>query len=439
MNAKKMRILFISSRNVIAADLARILKQEGNQVKLFIDDKDRKLNLDNIVEKTSDWRKELAWVGKDGLIVFDDVGYGKIQDDLRKKGYSVFGGCELGDELEVNREHAQNIFRQYDLQVLETFDFSNIDKCIEFIEKSKKIWVVKQNDHKLNINHISQLNDNQDIIEVLRSCKNKYSDKIKTITIQEKAIGVEIGVGRYFNGRDWVGPIEINFEHKHFFNGGIGPMTTEMGTLAWYDGDEKNILFQKTIAKLKPYLQEINFKGDFELNFIINKKGIFPLEATTRLGSPIVYLQCEFNISPWGEFIKAIADGKKFDLKWKKGFGIVVLLAVPPFPYVSKLDKISPEGTRIYFKNVREKDYKHIYFEGVAKMNLKNKLQYYISDGEGYILYITGIGKTVENARKKVYNLINKIYIPKMMYRSDIGSKFITKDLKSLNQWGYKI
>ena len=54
-----MRVLFISSRNIIAADLARLIKQEGNEVKLYIDDKDRKLNLDNMVEKTSDWKKEL--------------------------------------------------------------------------------------------------------------------------------------------------------------------------------------------------------------------------------------------------------------------------------------------------------------------------------------------------------------------------------------------
>ncbi len=434
-----MRILFISSRNIIAADLARILKNEGNEVKLFVDDKDRKENLENLVEKTNDWKKELNWVGKQGLIVFDDVGYGKIQDDLRKKGFSVFGSSKLSDKLELDREQAQKIFEQHGLQILETIDFYDTDKCIKFIEKSKKNWVVKQNDHKLNINLVSQLEDNQDVLDVLRFCKGKYNKKIKKITIQEKAKGVEMGIGRYFNGTDWVGPIEVNLEHKHFLNGGIGPMTTEMGTLAWYDDNERNILFQKTLSKLKPYLQKINFRGDFEINFIINQKGIFPLEATTRLGSPIIYLQCELHNSPWGDFLKAVADGKQYNLKWKKGFGVVVLLAAPPFPYISKMDEISPEGTKIYFKNVTEEEFKHIYFEGVAKNGTGAMSQCYISDGEGYVIYVTGIGKTVEIARKKVYNLIEKIYFPKMMYRSDIGLKFVESDSKNLEKWGYKI
>lgn len=432
-----MRILFISSRNIIAADLARKLKREGNEVKLFIDDKNRKLNLENIVEKTDDWKRELDWVGKDGIIVFDDVGYGKIQDKLRKKGFLVFGGNELGDKLEFDREHAQRIFKKYGLQTLETISFSSIGGCIRFVKKSNKNWVVKQNDHKLSINYISQTDDNQDVIDILEFCKEKHSNRIKTITIQEKVEGVEVGIGRYFNGKEWVGPIEINFEHKHLFNGGIGPLTTEMGTLAWYDDDEKNILFRKTIAKLEPYLQKIDFRGDFEVNFIINKKGIFPLEATPRLGSPIVYLQEEIHLSPWGEFLKAIAGGKPFSLRWKKGFGVVVLIAVPPFPYVSKLDRISPKGTGIYFKGIKRKDFEHIHFEGVALRNLKNRSRFFISDGEGYVSYITGVDRTVENARKKVYNIINKVYIPRMFYRNDIGLKFIQQDYDFLKKLGY--
>jgi len=432
-----MRILFITSRNIIAGDLARVLKQEGNEVKLFIDDKDRKLNFENIVEKTNNWKKELNWVRKDGLIVFDDSGYGKIQDKLRKKGYSVFGGNEHSDNLEFDREYAQKIFQKYGLQILETINFGSIDKCFEFVKKSKKSWVIKQNDHKLNINYVSQLDDNQDVLDMLEFCKEKHNRKIKSIVIQEKVKGVEVGVGRYFNGKDWVGPIEINFEHKHLFNGGIGPMTTEMGTLAWYDDDEKNTLFQKTISKLKPYLEEINFRGDFEVNFIINEDGIFPLEATPRLGSPIIYLQDEIHQSPWGEFMKAIADSQSFDLKWKRGYGIVVLLAVPPFPYVSNLDEISPKGMGIYFKDIENNELSHVYFEGVAKRNLEKRSQFYVSDGEGYIAYVTGIDETVESARKKVYNIVNKIYAPKIFYRDDIGLKFIHNDFNLLKQWGY--
>lgn len=50
--------------------------------------------------------------------------------------------------------------------------------------------------------------------------------------LQEKVEGEEVVVARYFNGRDWVGPIEVSIEHKRMFPGGMGPNTFEMGSLA---------------------------------------------------------------------------------------------------------------------------------------------------------------------------------------------------------------
>ena len=85
-----VRVLFVSN-DLIGGNIAYLLKKEGHDVRLFIDDQKRRENFENLVEKTEDWMRELPWVGKDGLIVFDDVGYGKIQDDLRKDGYTVFG------------------------------------------------------------------------------------------------------------------------------------------------------------------------------------------------------------------------------------------------------------------------------------------------------------------------------------------------------------
>jgi phosphoribosylamine-glycine ligase len=60
-----------------------------------------------------------------------------------------------------------------------------------------------------------------------------------------------------------------------------------------------------------------------------------------------------------------------------------------------------------------------------------------LSDDAGYVLYVTNIGRTVEESRTKTYSIIIKIIIPKMMYRNDIGVKFIKEDYKKLKDWGY--
>lgn len=429
-----MKILFVSSSDIIAGHLSCLLKEEGHDVRLFIDDEDRSKDFDGMVKKVTTLKEGLEWIGRNDLIVFDDVGYGSLQDELRRKGYSVFGGSVAADRLEFDRQYAQDVLEKSGLNVLETINFDSLVSCKNFLMTHPGPWVIKQNGHALKgINYVSFFEDNRDSLSVLDSYK-RIGGELENITLQKKVVGVEIGVGRYFNGNDWVGPIEFNIEHKRMFPGDLGPNTSEMGTVAWYDDDEKNKLYQETLAKLKPVLQEISFKGDFELNCMVNESGIYPLEITPRFGSPIVYLHFELHESPWGEFLKAIADGKSYALRWKRGYGIVLLLATPPFPYAKKLDEISLEGAGVFFEGVTNSELEHIYFEGVEK---RLDGGFYLSDGQGYVAYVTGFSGDFHVAKKLAYELIGKILVPKGFYRDDIGEKFIEKDLPELKKLGY--
>jgi phosphoribosylamine--glycine ligase len=434
-----MNILFISSRSMIAPNLAHRMSQEGHNVKLYFPNPELRLNFEGMVEKTGDWQKELPWVGKDGLIVFDDVGSGKIQEELRYQGFSVFGGSEIGCKLEADRDYAQKVLSDYGMKTVEIKTFKNILEAIDFVKIHKGAWVIKQNGQSSkSLNYVSMFDDGHDIINVLENYSRIPKYKLRTITLQRKIKGVEIGVGRYFNGKDWVGPIEVNIEHKKLFPGDLGPPTSEMGTLGWYDDDEENRLFQETLAKLKPFLQKIDYRGDIDLNCIVNEKGAFPLEITSRLGAPIIHLHDEIHKSHWADFLKAIADGKSYNLKWRRGYGIVVMLTVPPFPYSNKLKEFTPFGVNIYFdKKLAASDFKHIHFEEVALTERNHHKQYYISGFLGYVMYVTAMGSTVEEAQEKAYGLIRKIYIPKMFYRNDIGSSFIRENKDRLKELGY--
>ena len=216
-----MRVLFVSGE-LIGATLAYKLKKEGCDVRLYIEDESRKDCLEGMVKKTTDWKKELKWVGKEGLIVFDDMGYGEIQDELRAEGYHVVGGSEGGDRLEEDRQFAQEIFRAYGLQVLETISFNDASQAIAFVKKNPKRWVIKQDGHNSALNYVGAMEDGNNVISVL---ERYYKADIHAISLQKYIDGIEIAAGRYFNGNDWVGPVEVNIEHKRLCNDDIGPMT----------------------------------------------------------------------------------------------------------------------------------------------------------------------------------------------------------------------
>jgi phosphoribosylamine--glycine ligase len=308
---------------------------------------------------------------------------------------------------------------------------------VSFVKNNPKKWVIKSNDHNSKfLTYVGEFACGKDTVSVLKNYfHNKHLDREK-ITLHERVEGVEMGVGRYFNGQDWVGPIEINFEHTKMFPGDAGPVTSEVGTLAWYDSDENNKLFTDVLSRFKPYLQKIDFRGDFEINCIVNNDGAVPLEVTARMGSPIIHLHSELHISPWSEFLYAIACGQKYDLKFKKGFGVVNLVAAPPFPYGKKHSKETLYGINIYLDNLTADERKGVHLEGLSMRVGKDQGQYYISTDDGYLTYTTAVADTVEEAREKSLAIIKKMVIPKAFYRNDIGKDF-EENLPDLKKWGY--
>jgi phosphoribosylamine--glycine ligase len=430
-----MKIIIIS-KDGDALDLAIRLKREGHQVKIAIQEKDfSKVGSGFGLVKVRSWQNELSWVGKEGLIIFDQTGWGKEQDALRKQGYSVVGGSEGCDRLEFDRKHAQEIFKKHGMKTVRCRHVCSADEAIRFVHRNKGRLVVKQNGHTDKcFAYVGRMPDGGDVIGLLENYKKFNRRECASIDLQERVEGVELAATRYFNGQEWVGPIMMNIEHKKLFPAGLGPMTSEMGTLMWFDDDDNNKLFTETLARIKPYLAAINFRGCFDINCIVNEKGAVPLEATPRFGYPTIHVEATLTLSPWGEFLKAVADGQDYDLKWRKGFGIVVLVAVPPFPYEAVNRKYRPDGLRISFKdNPTDEEWIRIHFCEVAKI----KSEYIIAAKNGYALCVSGFGKTVAIARQSVYSLVEKICVPRMFYRHDIGLKFIERDRALLKKWGY--
>lgn len=432
-----MNVLMISN-DLSGGDLALRLMREGHDVRVYVRDRSQAGDLEGMIVKVPGWRRYLRWVGTDGLILFDGTGCGKTQDRLRKRGYSVVGGSAMGDRAEEDRAYGQLILWASGVKVVESVDFVSLDRAAAFVRKHPGEWVIKQNGNASKIfNYVGNMADGHDVISMLKYYRQHQRRKdIVGIELQERIRGIEIAVGRYFNGDEWVGPMNVNVEHKDLCNGDIGPKTFEMGTVAWFDDDEGNPLYQETLAKVAGFLREAKFHGAVDINCIVNEKGVFPLEFTARFGYPILQLQMTLSSSLWGGFLKAIADGKRYDFRYPKGkFGIVVLVAVPPFPYSVPDRKMSRQDLDIFFREeLTEEERDRIHFQEVSR---KRDGTYYVSGEGGQALHVSGIGDSVEEARKSAYDLVDKLIIPKKFYRTDIGTRFVSEDLPKLREWGW--
>ncbi len=435
-----MNILFVS-RDFSGASLCVRLQREGNAVCAFVSNPLCQQILDGFIDKVSSLDDGLAWVGRDGLIVVDDVGFGELQDRLRADGYAVVGGSAGGDLLENDRLFCQRVLADHGIRTVPIHYFNHRDDAIDFVKSNPGRWVLKQNGQSdKTFCYVGKLADGSDVLDLLEYYGRKAPGDTCHFILQQQIDGVEIGVGRYFNGNDWLGPVELNIEHKNLFPGGIGPKTYEMGTLMWYDPSEENRLFQEVLAPLAPYLRTINFRGDFEINCIVNEQGAFPLEATSRFGYPAVQLQTEFHCSPWVDFLNAVARGEQYQLDWQSGYGIVVLIALPPFPFYQHIEQERPlpPGLQIHFRETQDaEEWRHYHPEEVTVENNGEGEIWRTCSDTGYVMHVSSLGATVEEARDQVYRRINNIVIPKMFYRSDIGVLFLERDQRLLERCGW--
>ena len=423
-NPKKF--LFISFES-LSGDLAWQIQNEGHEVKIFIENEIDKDVYDGFLEKVDDWNKYIDWAD---VLIFDDVGFGEKIELLREQGKLVIGGSKYTDKLEEDREFGQNEMKKAGMLVLPHWDFNDFDTAINFIKNNPGKYVFKPSGNTSGMKGIlflGQEDDGRDLIELIEQNKKMLKEKVNKFQLQKMAEGVEVAVGSFFNGEDFIYPINVNFEHKRLFPGDIGPLTGEVGTLMYWT--PKNEVFNYTLLKMKDKLAESRYIGYIDINCIVNAKGIYPLEFTTRFGYPTISIQMEGIMNELGDFFYRLANKEKISLKIKKGFQIGVCLLVPPFPYEDLKESFIYKDLSIIFK---KKNYDGIHLGDVKK----NNDIWSVAGDSGYVLVVTGSGVMVEEARKQAYARISNIVLQNMYYRTDIGLKWL-RDSDRLHTWGY--
>jgi phosphoribosylamine---glycine ligase len=422
-----MKYLFVTNE-ALSLDLAYRIKEEGHEVRYYTQGKDEQDVGDGFIEKVEQWEDNVGW---SDVIVFDDIGFGKIAEKFRSEGKKVVGGSTYTDRLENDREFGQKELESIGVTVLPSWNFTNFDEAIDFVSKNPDRYVIKpsgaaQNEKELLF--VGKEVDGNDIIQVLAHYKKNWSNKIRVFQLQKFATGVEVAVGAFFNGKDFVMPINVNFEHKRLFPGDIGPSTGEMGCSMFWSQTSK--MFELTLEKMKPKLAQSGYVGYIDINCIANNKGVYPLEFTSRFGYPTISIQMEGITNPLGEMFYKIAGGEQTEIKVKKGFQVGVVIAVPPFPFNDErtFRKHSEEATILFKKDNRE----GVHLGEVKRSNG----DWHVAGKSGYVLVATGSGTNMEDARKQAYNRVDNIIIPNMFYRTDIGERWV-RDSDMLLSWGY--
>ena len=420
------KFLFVS-RWGESLDIANTIKTEGHEVKLFIEDRESKEIGYGFLDKVTKWEKHIDWAD---IIIFDYTGYGKIASELRASGKLVIGGTEYTDKLELDRNFGQSELKKHKIKVLPSKEFISFNEAINYVESNPNTYVIKpcgETQELKQLLFVGSDDEGLDVIRVLKAYEKSWGNDFGNFQLQRKVKGVEISIAASFNGKEFIYPINITFEHKKLFPKELGVSTGEMGTSMFWTKDSP--IFDATLLKFQNTLAKNNFIGHIDINCIVNGNGIYPLEFTSRFGYPQIFIQRAGINEPIGEMFLKIASGKSFKINVKKGFQVGAFIVVPPFPYDDKktFKLFSKDAVVVFKKNGKE---------GVHPMHLKKvNDEWLITGNMGIAVLVTGVGQTMKDAQKMMYNRISNVIINNAYYRTDIGDRW-AEDSDKLWSWG---
>ena len=251
--------------------------------------------------------------------------------------------------------------------------------------------------------------------------EKKFGKAGDRIVVEDCLAGEEASILIFTDG-DAIVPLVSAQDHKPAYDGDTGPNTGGMGAYApapLVDNELLNTvvrdIFQPLIAGLKK--ESKAYKGMLYAGLMIKDNQPYVLEFNVRFGDPEIQAILPKLKSDLVEVMLKTIDSKLNEviLEWDERFCLCVVLASGGYPGSYEKGK---EITGLEeLKNM----------EDIFVFHAGTKLEQRLVTSGGRVLNIAGVGKTIKEARNRVYKAIEKVHFEKMHYRKDIGSKALTK------------
>ncbi len=417
-----LRILAVSPR-LYLGDMYLSLMREGHQVRVAAGDPPEQRAFAGLIDPVEDWRSSLPWVGRDGLIVFEGVASGAVQDQLRADGYRVVGGSALGDRLETDRAFGQAVLAEAGLPVAQSRAFERMEDAAAWLGAHPGQYVLKY-DRGTHTTFVGEHPAGEDVLFILR--RNGVGD----VLLMERLRGVEVGIGAYFDGRQFLRPACIDFEHKRFFPGDRGEMTGEMGTLASYEGADR--LFEATLNRVAPLLAGAGHVGYVNLNLIVNERGPLPLEFTCRFGNPGFAILAAMQPDGWADLLDRMARGAGGRFRTAPGWAVAIVLTVPPFPATAPVNP-ADDAPVFFLEPPSEAELPCYHFVDMRR----EAGHLLVRRCSGHAMIVTGTGASVAAAQGEARQRALNVIAPELRWRDDIGARFTAGEEETLRQLGW--
>ena len=367
-------------------------------------------DIDSLVKVAREKKIDLTVVGPEAPLAAG------IADEFIRRGMPIFGATQKATEIESSKVFAKELMHKYNIPCGRSATFADYAKAKDYVRKQTSPIVVKADGLAAGKGVVVAESTEQALDALAWIMEQKALGAAgERVLVEEYLTGKEVSVFAFTDARSVV-PMVPACDYKRVFDGDRGPNTGGMGSYSpppFYNAALANKIQRDImLPAVKAMLAEGRaYQGVLYGGLIVNNDEPKVLEFNARFGDPEAQVTLPRLKTDLVDIMLAVIDRKldRIDIEWHQDACVGVVMASGGYP--------GSYQTGFPVSGLDELDKDIVVFQAGTKFGPGGEV---LTSG-GRVLTVTARGKTLAEARKKVYANIFRINFKGCHYRKDIA------------------
>lgn len=368
-------------------------------------------NLDALVGAAKENKIDLVVVGPEAPLAAG------IVDKLQSLGIPAFGATQEAALIESSKVFAKRLMQKYGIPCAKDAVFTSFEEAEAYVRKQPVPVVIKADGLAAGKGAIVA----QSMDEALKALsdimeKRVFGNAGNQVLVEECLVGRETSLLAFTDGKTVV-PMVTARDYKRVFDKDMGPNTGGMGCYSPSKFLDKKAIDKAVKTVVEPVVKAMAkegkpYKGVLYAGLMLTAEGPKVLEFNARFGDPETQVQLPLLKSDLVDIMMAVIDGtlSRTRVEWDSGACVGVVMASGGYPGnykqglpISGLERVDP--------NI-------VLFHAGTKVDGGK-----VCTAGGRVLTVVSTGKTIVEAREKVYLNLPRISFENCHYRKDIAAE----------------
>lgn len=356
-------------------------------------------------------------------VIGPEVSLGEgIVDRFQEKDLLIFGPSKVASQLEMSKVFSKSFMRTHNIPTAKFEVFQDPNEAIEYVKINGLPKVVKADGLASGKGAIicRTLDETRDAIERIM-IKREFGSAGDKVVLEDFLQGYEVSFIGISDGFDFV-PFATSQDHKQIYDGDVGANTGGMGAYSpvpmiseeLYETILNNIM-KKTVNGMRQDGRLI--KGIIYAGIMICNDAPYVLEYNCRFGDPEtqpLLFRMKSDLLPYLE-ASVTGDLNSLDpIQWEDGYSVCVVMSSGGYPGSYEKGKV------IYGLDDAAKIRNTMVFHAGTQKQDEN-----IVTSGGRVLGVTALGRDINEAISKAYEVVDLIDFEGKQYRKDIGYRAV--------------